>query len=93
MQGESSSREINVYSLKNEEIAKKVMDELHRGSTFITSKGGYSGDVSTILVLIVRRKELPRVMKIIKSVDSGAFISVKNLSSVYGKGFAKFPRG
>ena len=92
MQGESSSREINIYSPKNNEIAKKIMKNLHRGSTFIESKGGYTKETSTILLLVVRRKELPRALSIIRSIDPEAFISVKNLSTVYGKGFAKFPR-
>ncbi len=92
MQGESSSREINIYSTKNEGIAEKTMKLLHRGATFINAKGGYSGNISTVLIVVVRRKELPKAMKIIRSIDPEAFISVKNLSSVYGKGFAKFPR-
>ena len=92
MQGESSSREINVYSDKNEQIAKKVMEGLRRGATFIDAKGGFTGNTSTMLLMIVRRKELPKALNIIRSIDPDAFISVKNVSAVYGKGFARFPK-
>ena len=52
-------------------------------------KGWYTKEQQTVLITLVRKHEVNDVYKIIKELDSEAFISVANVMGVYGQGFER----
>lgn len=76
-----------VISKKNEIIAKKVIDEMDRGATLLSGKGGYSGSNIEVLYCVVSRSEIFRLKGLIRSVDPHAFVSVNEIHDVLGEGF------
>ena len=70
-----------------DEIADMVGEEVRRGVTMIKGTGWYSKKESEIVMVVVRKIESQRVIRIVKQIDPAAFVSVNSVMGVYGKGF------
>lgn len=78
---------VYIISLKNEEIAKKIGDEIKRGSTSLYGKGMYKKQDREVLFCVASRSEVREIRKIVKDIDSNAFIVITNAREVFGEGF------
>lgn len=87
MNGSKQSVQMFIFSSKPHEIADMVGDEVHRGVTMIKGTGWYSKTESDIVMVVVRKTESQRVIRIVKQLDPAAFVSVNTVMGVYGKGF------
>lgn len=76
-----------VFSKKNEEIAERINKDLHRGATFLKGYGSYNRQESDVLLIIAHRTDKVRVSRIIKEIDSSAFVTITKTASVFGKNF------
>ena len=63
------------------------MERLERGVTAIHGTGCYSKEEKDMLMCIVRNKEVPRIISIVKEIDRGAFTIVSEVKEVRGLGF------
>ena len=68
-------------------MADAINNEAKRGATVIDSLGWYSKDKSKIVMCVCRKRDLAMVLKVVRSVDSEAFITIGSVMGVYGKGF------
>ena len=87
LNGRRQSVQLFIFSEQFETITDRICNEIHRGVTLLDSQGGYSKHTGKLVVVIVKRTETSKILKLIKEVDSDAFISIGNVSEVYGKGF------
>lgn len=87
MNGSKQSVQMFIFSSNPHEIADRVGDEIRRGVTVIKGTGWYSKTESEILMVVVRKTESQRVIRIVKQLDPSAFVSVNTVMGVYGKGF------
>lgn len=78
-----------IFSQKWKEIADKINQEAHRGVTVFDGLGWYSKHEVKVLMVWCRKIESVTIFRIIKAIDSEAFISQANVNGVYGKGFDK----
>ncbi|MDD4395296.1 MAG: YitT family protein [Bacteroidales bacterium] len=78
-----------VFSSKNHEIAEKINTELKRGATFLKGVGSYNKQETEVLLIIAHRTDKANIIRIIKEIDSGAFISISKAQSVFGKNFER----
>lgn len=76
-----------IISPKNEEIAKKIGNEIKRGSTSLYGKGMYKKKDIEVLFCVASRNEVREIRKIVKEVDGNAFIVITNAREVFGEGF------
>lgn len=83
----SSAKAVRIFSKGYEEIASLVMKELSRGVTGIHSRGMYSRKEQMMLFCVVSPKELPRLVSLVRQVDSGAFVIINDAKEVLGEGF------
>ena len=60
---------------------------INRGCSVIDGVGWYSQQPQKILLVLARRNESTSIFRLIKQIDSNAFISQTNVVGVYGKGF------
>ena len=74
------------------EIADAITKEAHRGVTAIHSEGWYTHTESEIVTVVARKQESSQILRIIKKVDDTAFVSVSNVSGVFGKGFEQIKK-
>jgi uncharacterized membrane-anchored protein YitT (DUF2179 family) len=93
LSGNKQSVQVMVFSSRYEEIAQKVNSTMNRGVTALTSMGWYSKSEGKVLVIILRKTQLPQITEIIKETDRNAFMSVTAVTSVYGQGFDQIKGG
>ena len=81
------AKSVYIISDKNNEIANEIMRDMERGVTGIYSKGCYNNTERTMLMCIVKSKEVQTVLKIVKKWDKSAFTVISEVREVRGEGF------
>ncbi|AEX86249.1 hypothetical protein Marpi_1868 [Marinitoga piezophila KA3] len=89
LEGEKSSVQLFIFSNNYKAIADEITSTLGRGVTILPGMGWYTKENKNVILTIVRRRELPTVLKIIKNNDKNAFVSMTSATGVYGFGFEK----
>ncbi|MBF0410881.1 MAG: YitT family protein [Candidatus Riflebacteria bacterium] len=92
LEGSAVYRQVTIISRKSEEIMWGIMEDLHRGVTVLNGRGGYSGKESEILLVAVRRREVPVLEEIVYTIDPQAFLIVADAKRILGKGFDNLKR-
>ncbi len=87
MEGFSYEKTLFIVSNKYDEIAKKILEDLNRGGTFIEGKGMYKEDEKKIIFVNVTRREMAVLHDFILQIDPDAFVTVIEASEILGKGF------
>ncbi len=87
LSGNKQSVQAMIYSSKYDEIAEKINSKLGRGVTALSSTGWFSKQEGKVLVVILRKVQMPLLSEIVKNTDENAFMSVSAVTSVYGRGF------
>ena len=87
LSGSRQSVQLFIFSHKYEEIADAITRDLHRGVTALDGKGWYSQADTQVLMVLTRKTDLKILLKMVKSIDPDAFLSVSSVTGVYGKGF------
>ncbi|MDU1042878.1 MULTISPECIES: YitT family protein [Peptoniphilus] len=85
--GVGKQKQVLVISEKNEEISRKIHEEIHRGSTYIKGVTSYKKKNIYILYVVCSSRQLVKVRQIIKEEDPEAFVSVSETSEILGNGF------
>lgn len=85
--GVRQSVQFLIFSPEYEEIARRINTEALRGVTVLDGMGWYSKEPVKVLVVMARKNESVKIFRIVKQVDSNAFVSQSSVIGVYGKGF------
>lgn len=85
--GLDSGKQVFIVSVKNEEISKYIIEEMHRGCTLLQGEGAYSHRNMKIIMCVVNRWQIFKLRKGIMNIDPKAFIVISNAYEIYGKGF------
>ncbi|MEA4924306.1 MAG: YitT family protein [Syntrophomonadaceae bacterium] len=78
-----------IISTHCEAIATEILDNLHRGCTYLEGRGAYTGEGREVILVIVSRIQLPRLKEVVFHIDPNAFIIINEASEVLGRGFKK----
>lgn len=78
-----------IISCHCNDIAVEIIENLHRGCTYLTGRGAYTGEGKDIIMVIVSRRQLPRLKEIVFQIDPDAFITINEITEVLGRGFKK----
>ncbi|MCF0183593.1 MAG: YitT family protein [Bacteroidaceae bacterium] len=78
-----------IITQKEEEIARAVNDELGRGVTYLNGQGWYTRNERKVLLVLCKKRESQRLMRLIHGIDPRAFLSISSVTGVYGEGFDK----
>lgn len=87
LSGSKQSVQIFIFSKHYEKIADAVTNQMHRGVSVFDVQGWYTKSSSKVLMVITRKTDLNSVLRLVKSIDSEAFLSVGNVMGVFGQGF------
>ena len=85
--GVRQSVQFFIFSKEYEQIASRINSEVHRGVTILDGMGWYSKQPVKVITVIARKNESIKIFRIVKEVDSNAFISQSSAIGVYGEGF------
>ncbi|HOP03988.1 MAG TPA: YitT family protein [Tenuifilaceae bacterium] len=89
LSGSRQSVQMFIFSKSYKEIADRITKEMNRGVTVIDGVGWYSQENQKVVITLVRKHEANDIYRLIKEVDTDAFISVANVMGVYGRGFER----
>lgn len=70
-------------------MPKIILANFPHSCTVVPAKGGFSNEDRLIIYIVVSSFEVKRLVKLVRTVDHDAFISVSNSTQVYGKFFIK----
>ena len=87
LSGSRQSVQLFILSSKYAEIADEITHNLHRGVTVLDGKGWYTQQNTEVLMVLTRKSDLSLLLRLVKSIDPNAFLSVSSVTGVYGKGF------
>ncbi len=87
LQGMSVDKTLFIISDKFSEIRDRIINDLHRGGTYIPGKGMYNGSDKTIIFTVVNRREMALLEEYIHEIDPTAFLTVLEANEILGEGF------
>jgi len=87
LQGMSVDKTLFIVSDKFIEIRDRIINDLHRGGTYIPGKGMYNGGDKTIIFTVVNRREMALLQEYIHEIDPAAFLTVLEANEILGEGF------
>ena len=87
LSGNQQSNQIFIVCKDYKAMADAINNEAKRGATVIDSIGWYSKEESKIVMCVCRKRDQAMVLKVVRSVDPDAFITIGSVMGVYGKGF------
>ena len=84
----ASRTEVKIISSQSDAICAAILEQLDRGVTILHGEGGYTHESSAVLLSIVSNRELPRLEKLVHSIDPACFLIVSRVTEVSGRGFS-----
>ncbi len=90
--GSEEARMMFLVSDEAETIAGAFMHELKRGVTYLHGQGAYTGKDKKIMLCVMRKRQAPKAVAIVKEIDSHAFLIIASASEIYGKGYKDYYR-
>jgi uncharacterized membrane-anchored protein YitT (DUF2179 family) len=85
--GNRQSYQIMIYSNLSKIIAERIAIEVKRGVTCIHGYGWYSKKDIEVVMVIARKDDRQKILKIVNETDRNAFISVAKVQGVFGRNF------
>ncbi len=84
----TTKTEVKIISPKFEKIAEEILSEMDRGVTLLNARGGYLKNEHSVVLSVVSNRELPKIEKLVRALDTDAFMIVSRVSEVWGRGFS-----
>ncbi|MCM1187230.1 MAG: YitT family protein [Lachnoclostridium sp.] len=85
--GRDGAKLIFIISNHSEAIARRVLDELNVGVTFMQGSGAYSGKDKKVILCVMKKPLSPKVEEIVKKEDPMAFMIFSSATEIYGEGY------
>lgn len=80
--------EVKIVSQRSDAIRAAILAQLDRGVTVLHGEGGYLHQPTGLLLSVVSHRELPRLERLVHSIDPESFVIVSQVSEVSGRGFS-----
>ena len=93
MLGKDSTVQVLVFSDKIDQIGDYITKDMERGVTALKAMGWYTQKDRMVLMVMIRRTELPELVRSIKDLDAKAFVTVVPANNVFGEGFDEIKVG
>lgn len=79
-----------IISKRADEISAAVGREMHRGTTLVPARGGFTGKNQPMLICAVRKYEVSQLLFTVRECDPKAFTVVADAGEIIGEGFKKY---
>ncbi len=87
IEGVDSQKAVTIISNSASMISREMTHSLKRGVTIFNARGGYSDLEKEVLYVVINRQELSKLKRLVRSIDSSAFVVVHEVRDVTGGGF------
>ena len=93
MLGKESTVQVLIFTEHRKEIGDYITLTMERGLTALQAIGWYTQQERQVLMVMLRKTELPELVKAVKEIDPKAFVTVVPANNVYGEGFDQMKTG
>lgn len=83
--GLDKTKAATIITTKPEPICRELSAAFGRGVTLINARGYYSSEEKSMIYFVVNRFQIVRLRAIVQEIDSGAFISITEVSDLFGR--------
>lgn len=87
--GLNVSKQVMIISAQYNQISGDIISQMDRGVTQLSAKGGYSRSDRPALLCIVGRRQVAKLLRIVKERDPAAFVIITDVREVLGEGFGQ----
>lgn len=88
--GRDEAKMIYIVSDCYEEIARRLLEEIDIGVTYLNGVGGYEKKEKNVIFCVVKKPSAHRVEEIVKQEDTAAFMIISSASEIYGEGYKSY---
>ncbi|WP_162920273.1 YitT family protein [Clostridium fermenticellae] len=88
IKGFKDSKSVLIISDRIDEINDLILTKIDGRTTKLEGRGGYTNHEQIILMCVITSRELIKLKKIVKNIDTNALVLVQDSYEVYGKGFS-----
>jgi uncharacterized membrane-anchored protein YitT (DUF2179 family) len=74
------------------EIVAAIDEKLGRGATLLHGSGAYTGTEKQVVLVALKKKQLPQLKEAIAEIDRNAFVIVQDAHQVQGEGFGRYSK-
>ena len=85
--GGEGAKLIFVISDKEDVIARRILEELESGVTYVRGIGAFTESEKKIIMCALKKQMLPKAEDIIKEIDVNAFIIITSANEIVGEGY------
>lgn len=93
MLGKDSTIQVLIFSNEYSRIGTYINKDMERGVTALKAIGWYTQTDRQVLMVMLRKTELPILVKAVKDIDPKAFVTVVPANNVFGEGFDQMKTG
>ena len=86
--GAVNSKICYIITDKSDEIKDGIVNELHRGVTFLHGEGAWSGQEKHVILCVIKQSQIVELKRLVNAVDDRAFVIVSDSREVFGNGFS-----
>jgi uncharacterized membrane-anchored protein YitT (DUF2179 family) len=87
LEGGGTVRTAMIVTGRPENVTNRVIEELHRGVTWLEGRGAYTGNSRPVLYCVVNRAEIATLKAIVHESDPEAFMVIGVAHEALGEGF------
>ncbi len=91
--GKDSTVQVLIFSDHVARIGDFITRDMGRGVTALKAMGWYTQEDRQLLMVVLRKDELPELVKAVKEIDGKSFVTVMPANNVYGEGFDEIKTG
>lgn len=88
--GRDGAKVIYIISDHPEPIARRLLEDLDMGVTYMQGSGAYSGKDKKVIMCVMRKQLSPKAEEIVKEEDPLAFMIVTSATEIYGEGYKSY---
>ena len=86
--GGGNAKAVQIISEAYVQINAAIQSELGRGTTLTDATGGYTGAPRKVILVVVEKKEYPKLLELVNRFDKNAFMITSDATDVHGEGFS-----
>lgn len=79
-----------VISEREKAVIAYIMEDVHRGATYLNTRGCYTGVSRNMIMCVVSSKEMVKIKRKIYEIDENAICFIGDFREAFGEGFTKF---
>jgi len=88
--GGDSAKLLYIISNSQEQIAKRILDEIDIGITYLKAEGAYTKSDKKVIMCVCRKYNYTKIREIVREEDIDAFFIVSSANEVFGDGYKSY---